>query len=328
MAALRRVLRGMDLEVTSFSYEQLLEIEVAMGDFMEALREVEPSAMREVFVEVPDVAWEDVGGLDRVKQELREIVEWPIQHAGLFREARLRPPKGVLLQGPPGTGKTLLVKAMAKQSGVNFISIKGPELISKFVGESEKGIRDVFRKARQAAPCIIFFDEIDALAPRRGMASDGHVAERIVAQMLSEMDGIEDLQGVLVVAATNRADMLDPALLRPGRFDSVIEIGPPNESDRLAILRVHGRGRPFSAEVDWPQLARDTAGFSGADLEKLVRDAAMNALREFVERVEGDSLPNLQILSRHVAHACRIGTQRMSFSTGIAELTHSSPGQV
>jgi transitional endoplasmic reticulum ATPase len=206
---------------------------------------------------------------------------------------------------------------------VNFISVKGPELISKFVGESEKGIRDVFRKARQAAPCIIFFDEIDALAPRRGAAPDGHVAERIVAQMLSEMDGIEDLQGVLVLAATNRADLLDPALLRPGRFDNIIEIGPPGESDRLAILQVHGRGRPFAAEIDWDQLARDTDGFTGADLDKLLRDATMNALREFVERMPCDPLPGLQIQPRHVERAFgsrRVGTARMSFSTGIAEL--------
>ncbi len=302
MAALRRVLPGMDLDVASSQYEQLLEIEVTMGDFTAALREVEPSALREVFAEIPDVGWDDVGGLDRAKQELREVVEWPVLHPDLFRSARLRPSKGVLLQGPPGTGKTLLVKAAARQSGANFISIKGPELISKYVGESEKGIREVFRKARQASPCIIFFDEIDAVAPRRGTSNDGHVAERVVAQLLSEMDGIEDLEGVLVLAATNRIDILDPALLRPGRFDRVIAIGAPDASDRLAILRVHSRGRPYAPGVDMETLARQTDGFSGAELEKLLRDAALNAVRELLAHAE-DERPALVIEARHVDQA-------------------------
>ena len=285
MAALRRVLPGMDLENSAFSHEQLLELEVAMGDFVSAQREVEPSALREVLVEVPDVGWDDIGGLETVKQELREIIEWPVLHRDLWRYAGLRPPKGVLLQGPPGSGKTLLVKAVARQSGANFISVKGPELLSKYVGDSELGVREVFRKARQAAPCIIFFDEIDALAPRRGSAGgNGHVAERVVAQLLSEIDGVETLEGVLVLAATNRLDMLDPALLRPGRFDRLIEIGPPDEADRLAILRVHSRGRPFAADVDLAALARETEGFSGAELELVLRDAAMNGLREFLGR--------------------------------------------
>jgi transitional endoplasmic reticulum ATPase len=304
MAALRRVLPGMDLAASAVAQEQLLEIDVGTGDFLSALREVEPSALREVFVEVPDIGWDDIGGLERVKQELREAVEWPIRHTELFQQAGLRPPKGLLLQGPPGTGKTLLAKAVARQCGANFISVKGPELISKYVGESEKGIRDIFRKARQAAPCVIFFDEIDCIAPRRGNGGDGHVAERVVAQLLCEIDGIEDLQGVLVLAATNRAEVIDPALLRPGRLEHVVSISPPDEADRLAILQVHGRGRPFSSDVDFQGLAGRTAGYSGAQLEKLLREAAMHAVREFL--ADGDDRPveTLRIEPRHVDSAC------------------------
>jgi transitional endoplasmic reticulum ATPase len=299
MAALRRALPVVGLD-EGLPQEQLLEIEVGMPDFMSALCDVEPSALREVFIEIPDVSWEDVGGLARVKDEFQEMWEWPLAHADLYREARLRPPKGVLFAGPPGTGKTLLAKAIARESGANFISVKGPELLSKYVGESEKGIREVFRKARQAAPCIIFFDEIDALAPRRGSASaDGHVAERIVAQLLSEMDGIEDLEGVLVLAATNRADILDPALLRPGRFDRVLTIGVPEEADRAAILRVHARGRPFAPDIDFDALARATRGFTGADLERVIRDAAMGAMRERLSRTDHRSA-SLCIRQRHV----------------------------
>ena len=303
MAALRRVLPAMDLDVASFPQEQLLDIEVAMDDFVAALREIEPSALREVFVEVPDVGWDDVGGLDGVKQALREIVEWPIQHGDLLRYARVRPPRGVLLQGPPGTGKTLLVKAVARQAGSNFISIRGPELLSKYVGESEKGIREVFKKARQAAPCIVFFDEIDALAPRRGSSGDGHVTERVVAQILVEMDGVEELSGVLVLAATNRIDMLDPALLRPGRFDHIIEIGPPDEPARLAILKVHSRQRPMGGDVDLADWARRTDGFSGADLQKLISDAAMMAVRERIANTAGRVHTPFEIRASHFAQA-------------------------
>ena len=309
MAALRRLLPGLDLERASVAHERLLEIDVTMDDFSAALREVEPSALREVFIELPDVGGDDVGGLEDVKRELREIVEWPVQHADLFRRARLQPPKGVLLHGPPGTGKTLLVKAAARQSGANFISVKGPELLSKYVGESEKGIREVFRKARQAAPCIIFFDEIDAIAPRRGSNGDGHVAERVVAQLLSEMDGVEDLAGVLVLAATNRADMLDPALLRPGRFDRLVAVGAPDENARAAILRVHARGRPLGADVDLTDLAHRTDGFTGADLDQLMRDAAMAALRDVVGGRGGLGAPLLinasQVLTAYEAARAR-----------------------
>jgi transitional endoplasmic reticulum ATPase len=302
MAALRRVLPAMDLELASVSQEQLLGIEVTMADFEAALCEVEPSALREVLVEVPDVGWDDIGGLANVKQELREIVEWPLQHGELFRRAGLRSPRGVLLEGAPGTGKTLLVKAIARQSGANFIAVKGAELLSKYVGDSEKGIREVFRKARQAAPCIVFFDEIDALAPRRGSSGDSHVAERVVAQLLSEMDGVEDLRGVLVLAATNRVDAVDPALLRPGRFDRVIAIEAPDEKDRVAILHVHARRHPLANDVNLREYAGITAGFTGAELENLLREAAAAAVREHVARDVAD-VALLQVEARHVADA-------------------------
>jgi transitional endoplasmic reticulum ATPase len=303
MAALRRALPAMDGNLDSPS-DDLLRIEVSTADFVEAQREVEPSALREVFVEVPDVSWDDVGGLEPVKQELREAVEWPLQHAELFRQARVRPTKGVLLHGPPGTGKTLLAKAAARQSGANFISVKGPELLSKYVGESEKGIREVFRKARQAAPCIVFFDEIDALAPCRSAGGGQHVAERVVAQLLAEMDGIEELAGVFVLAATNRVDMIDPALLRPGRIDHVIAIAPPNDEERLAILRVHARGRPFASDIVLGEIATRTAGLSGAELEQLLREAGMNAVRDAVSRGEITN-QSLTIDGQHVDAAMR-----------------------
>ena len=301
MASLRRLLPGMELDRLSLTHERLLDIEVVMDDFVAALCEVEPSALREVLVEVPEVDWDDVGGLDAVKAELREIVEWPVQHPDLFRRARVQPPKGVLLHGPPGTGKTMLVKAAARQAGANFISVKGPELLSKYVGESEKAVREVFRKARQAAPCMVFFDEIDAIAPRRGSSGDGHVAERVVAQLLAEMDGIEDLRGVIVLAATNRADMIDPALLRPGRFDRLIAINPPDESGRLAILHAHGRGRTFGADADLPAMAGRTEGFSGADLRRLLEDASMAALRDCVDRGAIDGA--VEVAARHLEAA-------------------------
>jgi len=304
MAALRRVLPTMELDVAALRQEQLLDIEVAIDDFMAAFREVAPSALREVLVEVPSVRWDDIGGLGAVKRARREIVEWPVHHAKLLRIAGVRPPRGVLLQGPPGTGKTMLAKALATESGANFISVKGPELISKYVGESEHAIREVFRKARQAAPCIVFFDEIDAIAPRRSEGADGHVTGRVVAQILTEMDGVEDLGDVLVLAATNRADILDPALLRPGRFDSVIEINPPDETDRLAILTVHSRAMPLADDVDLRAIAENTEGFSGAELQKLLADGAMNAIREYV--ASPDAGGELQI------RPCDLSTARVS----------------
>lgn len=304
MVALRRIVPRIDFDVDSIPYELFLELEVTMDDFLAGLREVEPSAIREVFVELPDVGWDDVGGLDSVKEELRRAVEWPLQHAALFEHARLRPPKGILLHGPPGCGKTLLARALARESGCNFISVKGAELMSKYVGESERGVREVFRKARQAAPCIVFFDEIDALAPHRGRSSgDSGVAERVVSQLLTELDGIEDLTGVWALAATNRLDLVDAALLRPGRFELVIEIPVPDEAARLLILGIHTRGKPLADGVDLVALARATEGYTGADLEALCRRATMHAIAEFLEAHRGMDYSSLRITWSHFQRA-------------------------
>src|SRR5712691_4101091 len=283
MVTLRKIMPQIDFDLEALPYELLLELTVGMEDFLAALREVEPSALREVFVEVPNVTWEDVGGLEEIKARLKEAVEWPLQYRALFEYARLRAPKGILLHGAPGCGKTLLAKALARESEVNFIAVKGPELMSKYVGESERGMREVFKKARQAAPCIVFFDEIDALAPRRGtVGGESHAAERVVSQLLTEMDGIEDLKGIWVLAATNRLDMIDPALLRPGRFDLLFALPAPDEAGRLAILRVHTRGKPLAEDVDLQALASESAGWIGADLEAWCREATTAALREFL----------------------------------------------
>jgi transitional endoplasmic reticulum ATPase len=304
MVALRRIMPRVDFDLAAVPYELLQGLQVTMDDFLAALKEVEPSALREVFVEVPNVTWEDVGGLERIKEELRETIEWSLAHRPLFERARVKPPKGILLYGPPGSGKTLLAKAVARQSGLNFISVKGPELMSKYVGESERGVREVFKKARQASPCIIFFDEIDALAPHRGAGtSDSHVSERVVSQFLSEMDGIEELKGIIVLAATSRIDIVDPALLRAGRFDRLLELPLPDEKDRLAILRVHTRGKPLAAEVDLNGLARATEGFSGADLEGLCRDAGLAAIREFLALEPAPPVSAFEIGAQHFQRA-------------------------
>ncbi len=304
MVALRRIMPRVDFDLAAIPYELLQELRVGAEDFRAALEEVEPSAVREVFVEVPNVTWEDVGGLERIKEELRETIEWSVQHGPLFKRAGLKPPKGILLYGPPGSGKTLLAKAVAKQSGLNFISVKGPELMSKFVGESERGVREVFKKARQASPCIIFFDEIDSLAPRRGAAAtDSHVSERVVSQFLSEMDGIEELKGIIVLAATNRLDIVDPALLRAGRFDRLLELSLPEVRDRRAILRVHTHAQPLAAAVDLEALAVRSEGFSGADLEGLCRDAGLSAIREFLAQAPVPPLSAFEIGARHFQQA-------------------------
>jgi len=285
MSALRRLMPDIDFAQASIPYDKLMALEVTMDDFMDALSEVEPSAIREVFTEVPDVGWADVGGLEEVKQLLVEAVEWPLRHGPLFKHAGIRPPKGILLHGPPGTGKTLLAKALARESEANFISVKGPQLLSMWVGESERGVREVFRKGRQAAPCILFFDELDALAPQRGGGgAGGQVTERVVSQLLTELDGIEELKGVLVLAATNRLDRLDPALLRPGRFDLLVELPMPDRQARRAILEVHTGGMPLAEDVKLESLAAETEGLTGADLEALCREAAMLAIREFLAR--------------------------------------------
>jgi len=279
MKAIRRILPKIDLEAEEIPPEILEQLKVTRQDFEAALKEVKPSALREVFIEVPSVHWEDVGGLEDVKKALKEAVEWPLRHREAFDAMGIKPPKGVLLYGPPGTGKTLLAKAVATESEANFISIKGPEILSKWVGESERAIREIFSKARQAAPCVVFIDEIDAIAPRRGLAGDSHVLDRVVNQLLTEMDGIQELKDVVVIAATNRPDIVDPSLLRPGRFDRMIYVPPPDEKARLEILRVHTRNVPLADDVDLAEIAKETEYYTGADLEALVREAAMNVLR-------------------------------------------------
>lgn len=282
MSALRRLMPDIDFAHAQIPYEQLTSLEVTEADFLAALVEVEPSAIREVFIEVPDVGWDDVGDLEEVKRILIEAVEWPLRHDQLFKQAGVRPPKGILLHGPPGTGKTLLAKALARQSEANFIAVKGPQLLSKWVGESERGVREVFRKARQAAPCIVFFDEIESLAPSRGQG-DNQVTDRVVSQFLTELDGIEELKGVLVLAATNRIDRVDVALLRPGRFDFLVELPLPDREARLAILRVLTRHNPLADDVNLEDLAGETEGLAGADLEGLSHRAALLAIREYLE---------------------------------------------
>ncbi|WP_457751744.1 CDC48 family AAA ATPase [Thermococcus sp.] len=261
--------------------EVLGELRVRKADFYEALKMVEPSALREVLIEMPNVHWEDIGGLDEVKQELMEAVEWPLKYPKAFQRLGIEPPRGVLLYGPPGTGKTLLAKAVATESEANFIGIRGPEVLSKWVGESEKRVREIFRKARQAAPTVIFIDEIDAIAPARG-SDMSRVTDRLINQLLTEMDGIERNSGVVVIAATNRPDILDPALLRPGRFDRMILVPAPDERARFEIFKVHTRRVPLAPDVDLRELAKKTEGYSGADIEALVREAALIAMRRIM----------------------------------------------
>jgi transitional endoplasmic reticulum ATPase len=283
--ALRRILPEIDLSAESIPGETLNKIIVKMQDFIDVVNEMEPSAMREVFVEVPDVKWEDIGGLEAVKQELREAVEWPLKYQGVFAYADATPPKGILLYGPPGTGKTLMAKAAANESEANFISIKGPELLSKWVGESEKGVREIFRKARQAAPCIIFFDEIDAIAPTRGGGfGDSHVTERVISQMLTELDGLEVLTNVVVIAATNRPDIIDAALLRPGRFDRLLYVPPPDYESRKQIIQIHTKKRPLADDVNIDNLAAKMDSYTGADIAAVASAAVMLALREHISK--------------------------------------------
>lgn len=302
MICIRRILPEIDFAQAALPYESLQKLELCREDFLAALREVEPSALREVFVEVPTTTWEDVGGLNEPKRLLREALEWPLLHGDLFEKAGVRPIKGILLSGPPGCGKTLLAQAAASSTNVNFISVKGPALMSKYIGESEHAVREVFRKAKQAAPCLVFFDEIDALVQRRGSgASDSGVSERVVAQFLAELDGVEKLTGVLVIAATNRLDILDPALLRPGRFDAVVEIPPPDEAERLEILRVHARGKPVASEVNLELIAANASGLTGADLGAICQYAALNAIRDLVgqDRCITADASSLLIQARH-----------------------------
>jgi len=282
MIALRRVLPHIDYERGYIPYETLVNLNIPMADFQVALREIEPSTTREVYVEISETSWDDVGGLTKAKAILTEGVEWPIRFPELYASAKIEPPRGVLLSGPPGTGKTLLARALANQCEASFISIKGPELLSKWIGESEKGIREVFRRAKQAAPCIVFFDEFDAIAARRGIEIDGHAVDRVLAQLLTEMDGIEGRAGVTVVAATNRSDLIDTALMRPGRFDLVVELEYPDESERCTIFGIHTNGRPIDPEISLEELARLTKGRNGADIEAICRRASLLAMREWI----------------------------------------------
>ena len=270
--------------------EVMEKIVVTGDDFKNAQKEIQPSALREVLVQIPDIKWDDVGGLEDVKQELKEAVEWPLKHPETFQRLGIRPPKGTLLYGIPGTGKTLLAKAVASESEANFISVKGPELLSKWVGESEKGVREVFRKAKQAAPTVIFFDEIDAIASARsGNDTDSGVTKRVVNQLLTEMDGLEELQDVAIIAATNRPDILDAGLMRPGRFDRHIQVKEPDEEARLAIFKVHTKDMPLAKDVDLKKLAKQTDGYVGADIESVCREAAMLTLRD---NLEASEIPN------------------------------------
>ena len=292
MNCLRQIMPDIDFALTHIPYEQLAQLEVHMDDFLSALREVEPSAIREVFVEVPNVRWEDVGGLRSIKERLVEAVEWPLKYPHFFEKGGCHPPKGILIKGPPGCGKTLLAKAIATETNVNFMSVKGPALLSQYVGESERGVREVFRKARQAAPCIVFFDEIDALVPvRAGGSSDSHVADRVLSQFLAEFDGIEELKGILVLGATNRLDLLDPAVLRPGRFDEVVEIPMPDEDDREEIFAVYLRNKSLAPGISAGDLAGKSEGLSGAAIESVCNRAALAAVRRALEK-QKDSPPD------------------------------------
>jgi transitional endoplasmic reticulum ATPase len=304
MNALRRIRPELDLEEEEIDAEVLERLQVTESDFKDALKGIEPSALREVFVEVPDITWEDVGGLEDTKERLRETIQWPLEYPEVFETLDMQAAKGVLMYGPPGTGKTLLAKAVANEAQSNFISIKGPELLNKYVGESEKGVREVFEKARANAPTVVFFDEIDSIAGERGRnTTDSGVGERVVSQLLTELDGIEALEDVVVIATSNRPDLIDSALLRPGRLDRHVHVPVPDEDGRRKILEVHTRNKPLADDVDLDKLARQTEGYVGADIEALAREASMAASREFISSVSpeevGESVANVRVTMAH-----------------------------
>ncbi|WP_123539191.1 CDC48 family AAA ATPase [Halosimplex salinum] len=308
MNALRRIRPELDLESDQIDAEVLEHLEVTEQDFKQALKGIEPSALREVFVEVPDVTWDQVGGLEETKERLRETIQWPLDYPEVFEAMDMDAAKGVLMYGPPGTGKTLLAKAIANEAQSNFISIKGPELLNKFVGESEKGVREVFEKARSNAPTVVFFDEIDSIAGERGgQSTDSGVGERVVSQLLTELDGLEELEDVVVIATTNRPDLIDSALLRPGRLDRHVHVPVPDEEGRRKILEVHTRDKPLADDVDLDELAERTDGYVGADIEAVTREASMAATREFIASVSpeeiGDSVRNVKVTMDHFEHA-------------------------
>ncbi|HMB51094.1 MAG TPA: AAA family ATPase, partial [Natronoarchaeum rubrum] len=280
MKALRRYLPEIDLDEEDIPPSLIDRMIVKRQDFRGALNEVEPSAMREVLVELPKISWDDVGGLEDAKDNIEESIEWPLNQAEKFQRMGIDPPKGVLLYGPPGTGKTLMAKAVANETNANFISVRGPQLLSKWVGESEKAIRQTFRKARQVAPTVIFFDELDSLAPSRSQEMGSNVSERVVNQLLTELDGLEEMEDVMVIGATNRPDMIDPALIRSGRFDRLVMVGQPDVEGREQILKIHTGDTPLSPDVSLRELAEITDGYVGSDLESISREAAIEALRE------------------------------------------------
>ncbi len=310
MTALRKILPQIDFEMSEIPYEVLMQLEVSMDNFLDAMKEVEPSAIREVFVEVPDVKWDDVGGLDDIKEALKETVEWPLKYADLFKKADTNPPKGIILHGKPGTGKTYLAKALASESGVNFISVKGPQILSRYIGESEKGVRELFRMAKQASPCILFLDEIDSLTPRRSTDGSGSgVIERVIGQFLTEMDGIEDLKGVIVLAATNRIDLIDPALLRSGRFDLIFELPLPDLNTREKIFGIHTRNKPLAKKVNLKNMALKTEGLTGSDIGFICRKAAMLAIRTWIDaknKTTATGKQEISILESHFEEAIQL----------------------
>ena len=308
MNALRRIRPELDLEQDEIDAEILESMSVTRADFKDALKGITPSAMREVFVEVPDTTWESVGGLEDTKERLRETIQWPLDYPEVFQAMDMEAAKGVLLYGPPGTGKTLMAKAVANEANSNFISIKGPELLNKYVGESEKGVREVFEKARSNAPTVVFFDEIDSIAGERGRGmGDSGVGERVVSQLLTELDGLEELEDVVVIATTNRPDLIDSALLRPGRLDRHVHVPVPDGDARRAILEVHTRDKPLADDVDLEELASDTDGYVGADIEAVAREASMAATREFINSVDPEeaaqSVGNVRITREHFDEA-------------------------
>ncbi|ESS07729.1 MAG: AAA family ATPase, CDC48 subfamily [uncultured archaeon A07HN63] len=320
MGALRRVRPDLDLDDEEIAADVLDSIAVTDDDFRDALRGIEPSAMREVVVDTPDVRWDDVGGLDDAKARLQETIQWPMAHGDAYDRVGLDPSKGVLLYGPPGTGKTLLAKAVASEADANFISIKGPELFNKYVGESEKGVREVFSKARENAPAVVFFDEIDAIAAERGAGTgDNNVGERVVSQLLTELDGLEELEDVVVIATTNRPELIDDALLRPGRLDRHIEVADPDEGARREILEIHTRDKPLADDVDLDALAERTEGYVGADIEAICREAATVAVRDHVTAADTDAdtpVDELYVTADHFEEAVEeVDTESAAFET-------------
>ena len=319
MKSLRRSLPDYgETDIYTMDTDKIVPVKVGNGDFMDALKEVEPSAIREIFVEISKVTWDDIGGLKDIKEKLVEAAIWPFTHKDLFELIDAKAPKGILLCGPPGTGKTLLAKALANQSGANFISVKGAEILSKYVGESEHAVREVFKKAKQVAPCIVFFDEIDALAPCRGETDGTRVSERVVSQLLTEMDGVEDLREVLILAATNRVDIVDPALLRSGRFDLILNIPYPEEPELVEILKIHTRGKPIADDVKLKEIANKTKGLSGADIELLCQRASILAIREHLK----DRRKKLKITGRHFTEALNEVRQKIIANYGDLSKEH------